>query len=131
MAGLSGADAAQWGATLLMTLVGSGAAWGYLRDRKVAKARGTVAASTVEIQVEGHRVQNLEQRFAFAQKAWDEERESFERRIAQLERELEEEREDAAEKQRHILALEERVRAMQSELGNLTDELASLRDGRR
>lgn len=131
VAGLSGADTVQWVTTVLMTVVGSAAFWGYMKDRKVAKARGTVAASTVEIQVEGARVQNLEQRFGFAQKAWDEERVSFERRIKGLEEELAAERKERAEEERvsqeQVRKLEARVIGMQRELTEVTSELSALR----
>jgi chromosome segregation ATPase len=131
MASLSGLDVAQWGATGLMTVIGSAAFWGYWKDRKVAKARGTVATSTVEIQVEGARVQNLEQRFAFAQKAWDEERTSFERRIKDLEEQLSAERTERSEEERlsqeKIQKLEARVLGMQRELDEVMDEVSALR----
>lgn len=128
---MSGADLAQWGATAAMAVFGSAAFWSYWKDRRTSKARGTVAAATVEIQVEGARVQNLEQRFGFAQKAWSEERASFERRIQHLEEELADERRERSEDEtRHaekVLLLEARVRGMQRELQELTTELAALR----
>lgn len=126
-------DLAQWIATVLIGVVGSSAAWGYFRDRRKSKAEGTVAAATVEIQVEGARVQNLEQRFAFAQRAWDDERESLHRQLDQLRAELaEERRERAAEELRHdekVGLLEARVQGMARELAEVTDELAELRRG--
>ena len=125
------ADLAQWGATLAMALIGSAAFWGYWKDRKKSKAEGTVAGATVEIQVEAHRVANLEQRFAFAQSAWDEERGSLQRRISHLEELLETERrervEDETASHEKIRTLEARVLGMQRELHEVTDELAGLR----
>lgn len=118
-------------ATALIVAVTSSAAWGYFKDRRKSKAEGTVAAATVEIQVEGARVQNLEQRFGFAQTAWNEERASFERRIRVLEDELNQERsERSAEKAEHeekVGLLEMRVQGMRRELQELIDELAVLR----
>lgn len=124
-----GGDAAQW-AAILAAVFGT-AFWGYWRDRKKSKAEGTVAGATVEIQVEAHRVANLEQRFAFAQSAWDEERGSLQRRILHLEELLETERKERVEDEKasheKIRLLEARVLGMQRELTEVTDELAGLR----
>lgn len=121
-----------WIATAVIALFSSAAFWSYWKDRPKNKADGQVATATVEIQVEAHRVQNLEQRFAFAQSAWDEERLSLNRRIGLLEAELGEERhEREQEKLRHeekVLLLEARVKGMQRELQELTDEIAQLRN---
>lgn len=120
-------------ATALIVAVGSSAGWGYVRDRRKSKAEGTVAAATVEIQVEGARVQNLEQRFAFAQAAWDEERASLTRRIEHLEDDLDTERRERSEDEtlhhEKVGLLEQRVRGMARELAEVTDELAELRGG--
>lgn len=120
--------------TLILAVAGS-AGWGYFKDRRKSKAEGQVATATVEIQVEAARVQGLEQRFAFAQRAWDEERESLTRRIGTLERDLAEERHERdAEKTLHeekVGLLEERVRGMQRMLNEVTEELATLRTDKR
>jgi chromosome segregation ATPase len=125
------ADIAQWGATVIMAVIGSAAFWSYWKDRKKSKAEGTVASATVEIQVEAHRVANLEQRFAFAQSAWDEERGSLLRRIEHLEDLLETERRERSEDEKasheKIRTLEARVLGMQRELNEVTVELATLR----
>lgn len=130
---MSGADVAQWVATCVVAVGGSAAFWGYWKDRRKSKAEGTVATATVEIQIEASRVANLEQRFGFAQKAWDEERESLTRRIKHLEDDLVEERreraaEEAAHEEKRGL-LEARVQGMQRELTEVTEELAALRPG--
>jgi chromosome segregation ATPase len=125
------ADIAQWGATVIMAVIGSAAFWSYWKDRKKSKAEGTVASATVEIQVEAHRVANLEQRFAFAQSAWDEERGSLLRRIEHLEELLDTERKERSEDEKasheKIRTLEARVFGMQRELNEVTVELATLR----
>jgi chromosome segregation ATPase len=125
------ADIAQWGATVIMAVIGSAAFWSYWKDRKKSKAEGTVASATVEIQVEAHRVANLEQRFAFAQSAWDEERGSLLRRIEHLEELLDTERKERSEDEKasheKIRTLEARVLGMQRELNEVTVELATLR----
>lgn len=128
---MSGADLTQWAATLLVAAISSAAFWGYVKDRRKSRAEGSVAAATVEIQVEATRVQLLEQRFAFAQKAWDEERASLTRRITSCEGDLVKERDERSEDERlaneKIRTLEARVRGMQRELGEVTDEIAGLR----
>lgn len=128
---MSGADVAQWVATIVIGVVGSAAFWGYLKDRKVSKAKGDVAVATVEIQVEAQRVQNLESRFALSEQAWDSERASLNRRIGELETQLQTERQERAEDEREahekVAQLESRVRGMQRELTEVTEELATMR----
>lgn len=131
---MSGADLAQWVATILVGIVGSSAAWGYLKDRRKARAEGDVATQTVEIEVEARRVANLEQRFGFAQRAWDDERESMTRRIVSLERDLAAERRDrAGDEQRHeeaVRRIRDRVASLTDELAAVTAELSTIREGR-
>lgn len=78
----------QWGVTVVVSIFGGGAVWGYWKDRRADKAKGKVAEATVELQVDAARMENLEKRFKFAEKAWDEERKSLERQIERLEHEL-------------------------------------------
>lgn len=123
-------------------VLASAAFWSYWRDRRKARAEGDVATATVEIQVEAKRVANLEQRFAFAQAAWDEERESLQRlraedrdamqkRIDHCEDLLEKERRERAEEeqqaQEQIKLLEARLRGVQREVSELTDQITALR----
>lgn len=108
-------DVVQSVASFLLVLVGSAAFWGYWKDRKKSSAEGVVAQATVEIQIEASRVANLEQRFGFAQRAWDDERASLHRQVDRLERELVEER---AERER-----------LTRELAAVTAEVAELRRG--
>jgi chromosome segregation ATPase len=114
-----------------LVLFSAGAFWGYVKERRVNKAKGAVATATVELQIDNTRMQNLEQRLGLAQKAWDQERESFQRRIAHLEDELANERAEAAEeKMRHdqqLSELEGRLGVMQRELSDLYRELTELR----
>lgn len=130
---MSGVDVVQSAASVAIVLFGSAAFWGYWKDRRKTRAEGAVATATVEIQIEASRVANLEQRFAFAQRAWDDERASLTRRIVHLEDELAEERRDHLEdKLRHedqVRTIEERVSKLTEELGAVTTELGG-RNGR-
>lgn len=128
---MSTTENVQAAASILLAVGGGGAILAYFKDRRKAKAEGLVASATVEIQVEAARVQNLEQQFGFARQAWSEERASFERRIMHIEEELADERRERSEEkvahEEKVGLLETRVRGMQNELSELTDELASLR----
>lgn len=106
---------------------GLGAVLAYLKDRRLNNAKGEVAVQTVELQVDFTRMQNLESRFAMAERAWDEERASLERRVAAAEaREAALER-AVAQRDAKIRELEERVSRVQNELIEVTRELADLR----
>lgn len=128
---MSAGEIATLVAQVALVVGGGGAFWAYWRERKVNKAKGTVATATVELQIDQSRMQNLEQRFALAEKAWDGERASFQRRIDALEQDLADERREAVEeKERHdtqLRALEDRVAAMQHELAELYQELGRAR----
>ena len=113
--------------TIAVTLLGGKSLWDYLRDRRKSKAEGTVAAATVELQIDAAKLANAEARLALTEKAWDEERLSFERRIDRLEAELAEERLESEKKDRKILELEGRVGEIQNQLLDVTRELADLR----
>ena len=124
--------------SLIVTLGGSAAFWAYWKDRKKSRADGIVANATIELQVDHSRMQNLEQRFALSEKAWDEERESWQNRLSNVESEL------AAEKRRHaetterlnadiqsrddmIVGLQRRMMEFHNEVEDLMAELESLR----
>lgn len=117
---------------------GLGAVLAYFKDRRLNNAKGDVAVQTVELQVDFTRMQNLESRFALAERAWDEERESLReeresltRRVAAAEaRELALEK-ALAERDKKIRDLEARVGRVQSELVEVTRELADLRSDQR
>jgi chromosome segregation ATPase len=113
--------------TGVMGLLGGGAFWGYWKDRKKSRAEGSVAVQTVELQIDSHRMQNLEQRFDLANKAWDEERESFQRRIEHLEQDLATARLELEKKESKILELEGKVQSIQRDLLDVTRELAGMR----
>lgn len=114
-------------ATVLVALVGGKSGWDYFRDRRTSKAEGAVASATVELQIDAKRLENAEARLDFTQKAWDEERLSFERRIERLEAELQEERLEGERKDQKILDLERTVSSIQSQLLDVSRELADLR----
>jgi len=114
-------------AAVLVTLVGGKSGWDYLRDRRKAKAEGSVASATVELQIDAKRLENAESRLELTQKAWDEERLSFERRINRLEAELQEERLEGERKDQKILELERTVSSIQNQLLDVSRELADLR----
>lgn len=114
-------------ATVLVALAAGKPVWDFLRDRRKSKADGTVAAATVELQIDAKRLENAESRLAFTEKAWDEERQSLERRINLLERDLAEERLEGERKDQKILDLERTVSSIQSQLLDVSRELADLR----
>lgn len=114
-------------AGVVIAVVGGRSLWEYLRDRRKAKAEGTVAAATVELQIDAQRLENVQSRLAFTEKAWDEERQSLERRINLLERDLAEERLEGERKDQKILELQQTVTQIQNQLLNVSRELADLR----
>lgn len=114
-------------ASLVIGLGGGGALFGYLRDRRKANAEGEVASATVELQIDAKRLENAEARLELTQKAWDEERLSFERRIERLENELSQERLESARKDEKILDLESRMADLQKQMSQISRELADLR----
>lgn len=114
-------------AAAAVALLGGKSGWDYLRDRRKSRAEGTVAAATVELQIDAKKLENAENRLAFTEKAWDEERRSFERRINLLERDLAEERLEGERKDQKILELERTVSSIQTQLLDVSRELAELR----
>lgn len=120
-------DVVQGALGTLLAGGGIGAVVVYFKERRLNKAKGDVAVQTVELQVDHTRMQNLEVRFALAERAWDEERESLTRRVTAAEaRELALEK-ALAERDAKIHDLESRVSRVQAELVEVTRELASLR----
>lgn len=115
------------GVAVLVALISGKSGWDYLRERKTAKADGTVASATVELQIDAKKLENAESRLAFTEKAWDEERQSFERRINMLERDLAEERLEGERKDQKILELEKTVSSIQQQLLDVSRDLAELR----
>lgn len=120
-------DVVKLGLGGLFTGGGIAAVLAYFKERRYNRAKGDVAVQTIELQVDHTRMQNLEVRFALAERAWDEERESLTRRVtaaetreAALERAL-------GERDAKIRELETRVARVQSELVAVTRELAGLR----
>lgn len=106
---------------------GSGAVLSYLRDRRKSNAEGTVAEATVELQIDAKRLENAEARLALTEKAWDEERQSFERRIHALEADLQSERLEGERKDAKIIQLEARITDVQQQMLDISRELAELR----
>lgn len=122
-----------WGDVVKIVLGGAFAGGGvaavlaYLKERQKAHADGAVAMQTIELQVDHTRMQNLEQRFALAERAWDEERESLTRRVGAAEAREAALETALMERDAKIRQLESRVARVQSELEAVTRELAGLR----
>lgn len=95
--------------TLIVGIGSASAFWKYWSERKKSGAEGKVAEATIELNVDMTRMQNLEERFGLTQRAWDQERASFERRILTLEQDLEAEQAECKAKieklERHIKRL--------------------------
>lgn len=123
-------DAVKTAIGALLGAGGLGALLAYFKDRRKSKADGDVAVQTVELQVDHSRMQNLEQRFALAERAWDEERESLSRRVAAAEAREAALEQALAERDAKIRELEARVGRVQNELIEVTRELADLRSDR-
>ncbi len=123
-------DAVKTAIGALLGAGGLGAVLAYFKDRRKSKADGDVAVQTVELQVDHSRMQNLEQRFALAERAWDEERESLSRRVAAAEAREAALEQALAERDAKIRELEARVGRVQNELIEVTRELADLRSDR-
>ncbi|RDZ49322.1 hypothetical protein C5C07_20350 [Haloferax sp. Atlit-4N] len=109
---------------------GIGAIVAWAKERRFNQAKGDVAVQTVELQVDHTRMQNLEVRFALAERAWDEERESLVRRVTAAEARESALEAELAKKEAKITLLEERVTRVQQELLEVTRELADLRSDR-
>jgi chromosome segregation ATPase len=124
---MTGETVASIVASLVVGLGGGGAFVGYWRDRKKIGAEGEVATATVELQIDAARLQNAESRLALTQRAWDEERLSFERRIDRLEDELATERLESERKDAKILDLESRLNDLQAQMSQISRELSDLR----
>lgn len=114
-------------AGVAIALVSGKSGWDFIRDRRKARAEGAVASATVELQIDAKKLENAEARLELTQKAWDEERLSFERRIDRLEAELQEERLEGERKAQKILELEGTVSSIQNQLLAVSRELADLR----
>jgi chromosome segregation ATPase len=114
-------------ATVLVAALGGRSLIDYVRDRRKSKADGSVAEATVELRVDAMQLENAEARLQLAQKTWDGERASLERRVKALENDLSNERLESAQKDGKILALEERVSQIQDQLVSVLRELADLR----
>lgn len=123
-------DISQMLLTLVLGIFGGGAVWGYLKDRKKSGAEGAVAVQTIELQVDATRMQNLEVRFALAERAWDEERESLTLRVTRAEARETALEQELEKKEAKLRLLEERVAKVQNELLEVTRELAGLRSDR-
>lgn len=95
--------------TLVVGVLSATAFWKYWSERKKTGAEGKVAEATIELNVDMTRMQNLEERFGLTQKAWDEERASFERRLTAAENALAEEKKECGE---NIEKLERHVREL-------------------
>lgn len=118
------------------SLLSGGAIWGYWRDRRVAKAKGSVAEQTVGIEVDEHRLALLERRMQTLsdshdrqiqalETSFDRERKSLLDTIDHVRQDLIEEQAESAKKDEKIANLTSKVEEIQKALDQVKAELAS------
>jgi chromosome segregation ATPase len=104
---------------------GAGALVAYWRERKVAKAKGTVATATVDIEVDTSRLGLIERQMSALEKSFDTERKSLLQTINHLQADLELEQAESAKKDEKIAKLSRQVDEIQVALDQVKAELAS------
>lgn len=104
---------------------GAGALVAYWRERKVAKAKGTVATATVDIEVDTSRLGLIERQMSALEKSFDTERKSLLQTINHLQADLELEQAESAKKDEKIAKLSHQVDEIQVALDQVKAELAS------
>lgn len=114
---------------------GAGAFVAYIKDRRVAKAKGTVAEQTVDIEIDTNRLQLLERQMqalsdshnrqmqALAD-SFDRERQSLYSTIDHLRHDLEDEQAEGAKKDEKIARLTTQVQEIQDALDQVKAELS-------
>lgn len=114
---------------------GAGAFVAYFKDRRVAKAKGTVAEQTVDIEIDNNRMQLLERQMqalsdshnrqmqALAD-SFDRERQSLYSTIEHVRQDLVEEQAESARKDEKIARLTTQVNEIQAALDQVKAELA-------
>lgn len=114
---------------------GAGAFVAYFKDRRVAKAKGTVAEQTVDIQIDTNRLSLLErqmqalseshrQQMQALADSFDRERQSLYSTIDHLRADLEEEQAESAKKDEKISRLTTQVNEIQDALDQVKAELS-------
>lgn len=104
---------------------GAGALLAYWRDRRVAKAKGTVATATVDVEVDTSRLGLIERQMSALEKSFDTERKSLLQTIKHLQADLELEQAESAKKDEKIANLSRQVDEIQIALDQVKAELAS------
>ena len=108
----------------LFSAGGAGAFVAYFKDRRVAKAKGTVAEQTVDIEVDSNRLALVERQLAYLEKSFDTERKSLLQTITHLQHDLETEQRESAVKDTKITNLSKQVEEIQKALDAVKAELA-------
>lgn len=113
-------EAAPW------TVVGGIALW-WLRERRKDRAASEVAERTVGADVAVKDVGAAEARLVFAERAFDSERASYDRRIAELETENARLRTDVEHRDEVITRLRAQAAELEERLGQMTRQLTAMR----
>jgi chromosome segregation ATPase len=103
---------------------GAGALLAYWRDRRVAKAKGSVATATVDVEVDTSRLGLIERQMQALEKSFDTERKSLLQTINHLQADLELEQAESAKKDEKITRLSQQVEEIQRALNQVKAELA-------
>jgi septal ring factor EnvC (AmiA/AmiB activator) len=107
-------------------VVGGIALW-WLRDRRKDRAASDVAEQTVADDVTVSNVGSAEARLVFAQRAFDAERLSYERRIAEGEAERAQLRTDVGHRDEVIARLRAQAEEMAQRLAEMTRQMRAMR----
>lgn len=103
---------------------GAGAFFAYIKERRVAKARGKVATATVDIDVDTSRLGLIERQMQALEKSFDTERRSLLQTITHLQSDLEQEQAEGTKKDEKIAKLTFQVDEIQKALDLVKAELA-------
>lgn len=112
---------------VVVGLAGGGTIWGYLKDRRTAKAKGKVATASVEIEIDTNRLSYVEAQVKALTAAFATERASLESTIQHLQQDLANERAESEKKDIKIAELVRRVEEIQHALDLVKSELAETR----
>jgi hypothetical protein len=108
----------------LFSAGGAGAFVAYFKDRRVAKAKGTVAEQTVDIEIDNNRLALVERQLSYLEKSFDTERRSLLQTIHHLQQDLEAEQRESELKDTKITNLSKQVEEIQKALDAVKAELA-------
>lgn len=103
---------------------GAGAFFAYIKERRVAKAKGVVASATVDVEVGTSRLGLIERQMTAMEKANEAERRAFQSTISHLREDLEAEQRESAKKDEKIAKLSRQVDEIQLALDQVKAELA-------